>query len=51
MYNDTDLVKFWGLVISYDMPKSSENELNCEDCEVYYGPLVRLLLLKIYAKL
>ena len=39
MYNDTDPVKFWGHVIGYDMPKLSENDLNCKDCEVYYGPL------------
>ena len=42
MYNDTDLVKFWGHVIGSDMPKLSENDLNCKDCEVYYGPLIAL---------
>jgi hypothetical protein len=36
----TDLVKFWGHVIGYDMSKISEKELNCKDCEVYYGPLI-----------
>jgi|GEM_PF-1398525 hypothetical protein len=40
MYSDTDLVKFWGHVIGYDMFKISEKELNCKDCKVYYGPLI-----------
>jgi hypothetical protein len=40
MYSDTDLVKFWGHVIGYDMSKISEKELNCKDCKVYYGPLI-----------
>lgn len=34
MYNDTDLVKFWGHVIGYDMSKISEKKLNCKDCKV-----------------
>ena len=42
MYNDTDLVKYWGHVIGYDMPKLSENDLNCKDCEINYGPLIAL---------
>lgn len=35
LYKDTDLVKFWGHVIGYDMSKISEKELNCKDCKVY----------------
>ena len=42
MYNDTDLVKFWGHVIGSDMPKLSENDLNCKDCEINYGTLIAL---------